>query len=57
MGGLTKRGPKHKKRKHKPYRDQASRLDKPLTEDDFKRMMEDAPIYRRGKGGAIHQVK
>ena len=56
MGGLKKRGPKHKKSKNNNSNKQATRHNKPLTDEDFKRMMEDAPVYKRSHG-ALHQVR
>lgn len=57
MGGLKKRGPKHKKRKYRENRDQSIGNNEPIDEDDFfKKLMEDAPTYRR-HNGAIKQVR
>lgn len=64
MGGLTKRGPRHKSRRYKSWKDQ-NKKELPTIQDlkdedeefnEIKRMMEDAPIYKRCHG-ALRRVK
>ncbi|KZL88698.1 hypothetical protein [Clostridium magnum] len=46
MGGLNKKDSKNSKNKSKYEKDRYEEL----TDEDFRRMMEDAPTYRRFKG-------
>jgi hypothetical protein len=63
VGGLKKRGPRHKRRKDNPTFKKpdvklptVEELDEDREFDEFKRMMEGAPSYRRHHG-AMRQVK
>jgi hypothetical protein len=66
MGGFVKKGPKHKRRRYNTYKDKTIENRLPTVEelererekelDEFRKMMEDAPSYKR-HNGAYRQVK
>ena len=67
MSGLKKKGPKHKHRNYKLWKDQTEKPLPTITElnqdedqdeefDEMKRLMEDAPCYKR-HNGAYRQVR